>query len=195
MPTKEQLYTFVKSAKKAKCNQKGVCGAISSMSKSELVNIAYAIGFDPSQNRFTYNKQYDKSSSGNSSSSSSSSSSRTRTTRRQQEEKKEETWQEKKARGKEIEKEADKIIQQLTNKAQSMNKDLSSTKEWKNAIKLGDKGFNLIMEADKLRRQKLGLPTRQQEREQKRKEIEKKKKARLEKEAKEKEERKRKRNK
>lgn len=91
MPTKEQLYTFVKSAKKAKCNHKGVCGAISSMSKDQLVQIAYSLGFDPQRNRFVYNKNYDTS--GSESKTEPESTSRPQTTRprqQRQEEKKEE---------------------------------------------------------------------------------------------------------
>lgn len=119
MPTKEQLYTFVKSAKKAKCNHKGVCGAISSMSKDQLVQIAYSLGFDPQRNRFVYNKNYDTS--GSESKTEPTSTSRPRRQQRQEEKKEEIPFTENSA--KKLKKEIEALLNKINNIAERTGRD------------------------------------------------------------------------
>jgi len=64
MTTKATLYTFLKSAKKQKCNN---LKSISTMAKSDMALLARKMGFDPLMNRFAYNPAHDTSKSSESS--------------------------------------------------------------------------------------------------------------------------------
>ena len=64
MTTKATLYTFLKSAKKQKCNN---LKSISTMGKSDMALLARKMGFDPLMNRFAYNPAHDTSKSSESS--------------------------------------------------------------------------------------------------------------------------------
>jgi len=145
MTTKDTLYRFLKSAKQEKCKS---LGAISSMNKQQMLTLAYKLGFSPTENRLVYNKNYDKSTSSNV-----TTTTRPRTTRprrQQQEEKKEETWQEMKQRALKIIDEAKKIMNKVSKKQDTTNRDLTKSKEYKNAIDMRMKGSKLLSQAREL---------------------------------------------
>ena len=144
MTTKDTLYRFLKSAKQEKCKS---LGAISSMNKQQMLTLAYKLGFSPTENRLVYNKNYDKSTSSN------PITTRPRTTRlrrQPQEEKKEETWQEMKQRALKIIDEAKKIMNKVSKKQDTTNRDLTKSKEYKNAIDMRMKGSKLLSQAREL---------------------------------------------
>jgi len=150
MTTKDTLYRFLKSAKEAKCKP---LGAISSLNKQQMLTLSYKLGFSPTENRLVYDKNYDKSTSSTSSTSSTNVTTRPRrTTRRRnrQQEKKEETWQEMEERGQKMIDEAKKIMNQVSKKQDRTNRDLTKTKEYKNAIEMRIKGSRIRSQAREL---------------------------------------------
>ena len=193
MTSKDELYTFLKSAKAKRC---GGLSGISHLTKNEMSDMAYALGFSSIDNRRkVYTASNDPSLKkdviqikGR------KKTKKTQATRPKQEEKKqEETWEDIKKRGLKMRSDSQKILDEINENAERTGRDMSSSNKYKNAKALGDKGFDLIQEADVLRRVKLGLPTIQEERKKKGEEAKKKRLLREKKEREQRDELKRKR--
>ena len=179
MTTKDDYYRFLKSAKEKRC---GGLSGISHLTKNEMALMASKLGFSPLDNaRKVYTARNDPTLKEGKIEIKGRKATRKRG-ERQQEEKKEETWEEMKERGKKLRDEANKIIEKLHKKQESTERDLTNSKEYKNAQENIMKSLRIMDDAEALRRQVLGLPTREEERKQKIEEARKRKEEREKKE-------------
>ena len=185
MTTKDDYYRFLKSAKAKRC---GGLSGISHLSKNEMALMAGRLGYSSlDTGRRVYSARNDPTLKEGKIEIQGRKATRKRGERRpqqQQEEKKEETWEEMKERGYKMKAEAEKIIEKVQKKQEGTERDLTKSKEYKDAIDLRTKATRIIREAMALKRQQQGLPTIEEERKRK---MEKLKKEKEEKEKKEKE--------
>lgn len=193
MTTKDDYYRFLKSAKAKRC---GGLSGISHLTKNEMAQMAYKLGYSATDaGRRVYIAKNDPTLKEDKIEVKGRKATRRGQPRRQQqqEEKKEETWEEMKERGNKLKDEANKIIEKIQEKQETTERDLTKSKEWKQAIEKRSKAYDIIIKANKLRREKLGLPTIEEERRQKIEQLRKKKEAEEKKEKEEREARKKRR--
>ena len=141
MTSKDDYYRFLKSAKAKRC---GGLSGISHLTKNEMALMAGRLGFSPlDNNRRVYTANNDPTLKSGKIQIKGRKATRKGQTRRQQqqEEKKEETWEEMKARGQKLINEAEKIVEKVQKKQESTERDLTKSKEYKNAI---EKKYNCI---------------------------------------------------
>jgi hypothetical protein len=185
MTTKDDYYTFLKSAKAKRC---GGLSGISHLTKNEMGQMAYKLGYSSlDAGRRVYTAKNDPTLKQERIEIKGRKATRKSQPRRQQqEEKKEETWQEIKARGQKMLQEGRDLMEKLHKKQETTERDLTKSKEFKKSHDLQRKGLSIMRDADILRRKVLKLPTIEEERKQKIEEARKRKEAREKKERKKK---------
>ena len=178
MTTKQDYYQFLKSAKEKRC---GGLSGISHLTKNEMAQMAYKLGYSATDiGRRSYIPKNDPTLKQERIEIQGRRATQKSQPRRQQqqEEKKEETWQEMKARGQKILQEGKDLMKKMYKKQETTERDLTKSKEFKKSHDLQRKGLSIMTDADILRRKVLGLPTIEEERKQKIEEAKKRKEAR-----------------